>query len=118
MIEGGQVYERAWNDGVRRHCPGQSGHLRSWLTMAAWERASANAVYEVVRAVVEAGGTEWLSRVQKGRFVTLLWIAQVHRHVPSPHESIVADWEELPSWQRETNADVFEHIEGLILGAR
>ncbi|SES09173.1 hypothetical protein [Actinokineospora terrae] len=118
MIEGGQVYERAWNDGVRRHCPEQPGHLMSWVSLSPWERASANAVYETVRSIVEAGGTEGLSRVQKGRFVTLLRIAQVHRHLSSPRESIVADWEELPAWQRETNADIFEHIEDLILGAR
>ncbi|GLW92943.1 hypothetical protein [Actinokineospora globicatena] len=112
MIEGGQVYLRAWVDGVQRHAPG-SGQARSWVDMPAWERASTTAVYEMVRAFVEAGGTDRLSRVQKGQFVHLCWLAQVHKHLDSP---TTADWDALPTWHQETNTDVFDHIEDLILG--
>ncbi len=28
--------------------------------------------------------------------------------------SYVADWDQLPEWQQQTDADIFEHIEQLI----
>ncbi|PPK70480.1 hypothetical protein V5P93_000640 [Actinokineospora auranticolor] len=116
MIEGGQVFRRAWVEGVHRHFPGgpKAEHTVPWHELPAWERAAANAVYEQVRAFVELGDTSRLSRVQKGRFVALCWVAQVYKHIEAPKASYVADWDELPQWQRETDADVFEHIEGLI----
>jgi hypothetical protein len=43
--------------------------------------------------------------------VALCWIAQIHKHIESPKPSYVADWEELPEWQRETDADIFEAVE-------
>ncbi|GAA2969617.1 hypothetical protein [Actinokineospora diospyrosa] len=113
MIEGGQVFRRAWVDGVRKHFS-DTGYVALWSELPEWERASANEVYALVRAFVEAGGTEGLSRVQKGRFVALCWSAQANRHGGAP----AADWDQLSPWQRETNADVFEHIEGLIIGVR
>jgi hypothetical protein len=66
-----------------------------------------------VRAFVDVseGKTSKLSREQKGRFVALCWIAQIHRHIPDPKPSYVADWDNLPAWQRETDADIFERIE-------
>ena len=72
-------------------------------------------MYEQVRAFVEVseGNTTKLSREQKGRFVALCWIAQIYRHFPDPKPSYVADWDDLPGWQRETDADIFERIEGV-----
>lgn len=52
-----------------------------------------------------------LSRVQKGRFVALCWIGQIFKHIPDPKPSYVADWDDLPQWQQETDADIFELIE-------
>ena len=57
------------------------------------------------------GAAAKLSRAQKGRFVSLCWIGQVFKHFPHPKPSYVADWEELPQWQQETDADIFERIE-------
>ncbi|MBM7771641.1 hypothetical protein JOD54_001845 [Actinokineospora baliensis] len=112
MIEGGQVFLRAWVASARKN----RADVREaeWSALPAWERASANAVYDLVRAFVEAGGTDGLSRVHKGRFAALCWSAQAHRHNAAP----VADWERLPAWQRDAYAEVFEHIEQLILGTR
>jgi len=66
-----------------------------------------------VRAFVRAtdGRTDQLSRAQKGRFVALCWIGQVFKHFPDPRPAYVADWDELPQWQQETDADIFERIE-------
>ncbi len=61
------------------------------------------------------GQTTHLSREQKGRFVCLCWIGQIFKHFSDPKESYVADWEQLPEWQRETDVDVFESIERSVL---
>ncbi|MFB6720180.1 hypothetical protein ACFCV3_08485 [Kribbella sp. NPDC056345] len=50
---------------------------------------------------------------EQGRFVALCWIAQIYRRIPDPMPSYVADWDELPAGQRETDADIFERIESL-----
>jgi hypothetical protein len=31
--------------------------------------------------------------------------------VPDPKPAYVADWPDLPHWQQQTDADIFEHIE-------
>ena len=78
-----------------------------------WERQAAAVVYGQVRALVEASGgsTARLTREQKGRFVAICWITQIYKHIPDPKPSYVADWDDLPNWQQQTDADIFEHIE-------
>jgi hypothetical protein len=36
---------------------------------------------------------------------------------PRYKPAYVADWDDLPSWQRETDADIFERIERTVLTA-
>jgi hypothetical protein len=74
-------------------------------------------LYEQVRQFIvqAAGHTSHLSWEQKGRFVCLCWIGQIFKHFPHPKASYVADWDDLPAWQRETDADIFEAIEGAAL---
>ena len=118
--EPGRIFREAWTAGVRKHYPGEPkpGYVAPWEDTPDWERASAAAVYEQVRAFVELSGghTAKLSREQKGRFVALCWIAQIYKHIPDPKPNYVADWNDLPQWQRETDADIFETIEKLALG--
>ncbi|MDG4790158.1 hypothetical protein O7626_30275 [Micromonospora sp. WMMD1102] len=113
--EPGRVFREAWIAGVRRHYPGEpkSGYVTRWEDTPEWERVSAAAVYQQVRQFIEAaeGATARLTREQKGRFVALCWTAQIFRHFPNPKPSYVADWPDMPEWQRETDADIFEHIE-------
>lgn len=115
--EQGRIFREAWIAGVTEHYPGtpKPGYITPWDDTPDWERASAAAVYDQVRAFVEAsaGSTSKLSREQKGRFVALCWIAQIYRHIPDPKPGYVADWDDLPTWQQETDADIFERIEGL-----
>jgi hypothetical protein len=40
----------------------------------------------------------------KGHVFRQAWIDGVNRYY-------VADWDELPHWQQETDSDIFEHIE-------
>lgn len=113
--ERGRVFRAAWIAGVRRHFPGEPkpGYVAGWDDMPDWERSAATAVYDQVRAFVDlaGGATAKLAREQRGRFVAICWVAQVYKHFSDPKPSYVADWEELPPWQRETDADIFDHIE-------
>jgi hypothetical protein len=114
-VEQGRVFREAWIAGVKAHYSGEPkpSYIAPWEATPDWERESAAAVYEQVRAFVElsAGATTKLTREQKGRFVATCWIAQIYKHIPDPKPAYVADWNELPKWQQETDADIFERIE-------
>ena len=60
---------------------------------------------------VSGGHAGRLSREQKGRFVATCWTAQMYRAFGDPKPGYVADWAELPRWQQQTDADIFEAIE-------
>jgi hypothetical protein len=113
--EHGRIFREAWITGVIKHYPGEPklGYITAWDDTPDWERAAAAAVYEQVRAFVDTteGATSKLKREQKGRFVALCWIGQIYKHFPEPKPSYVADWDDLPLWQKETDCDIFEHIE-------
>ncbi|EFL02176.1 MULTISPECIES: hypothetical protein [unclassified Streptomyces] len=113
--EGGRQFRAAWIAGVRRHFPGEPkpGYVSGWDEMPEWERSAAGAVHAQVRDLIEAseGGAAKLSREQKSRFVAISWTAQMYRAFADPKPGYVADWSELPEWQRETDADIFEAIE-------
>jgi len=114
-IEAGRFFRQTWIGGVKKHFPGtpKPGYVAPWEEMAAWEQQAAMAVYEQVQQFVlaTAGQAIRLGREQKGRFVALCWIGQIYKHFDQPKESYVSDWERLPSWQQETDADIFEAIE-------
>ncbi|MGK5533667.1 hypothetical protein [Streptomyces sp. URMC 129] len=116
MHEPGRLFRETWISGVRKHYPGEPkpSYVAPWSETPEWERQAAAAVEGQVRDFIEVSGknTGKLSREQKGRFVALCWIAQIHKHFDAPKPSYVADWEDLPSWQRETDADIFEAVEG------
>lgn len=113
--EPGRVFREAWIEGVKKHYPGEPkpGYIAPWDTTPEWERQAAGAVYAQVKAFIEIsdGNTAKLTREQRGRFVALCWIAQIHKHIPEPKASYIADWNELPDWQQQTDADIFDHIE-------
>ena len=112
---GGRAFREAWIAGVKRHYPGvpKDSYIADWDQTPDWERSSAAAVCDQVHAFVLAtdGRTDKLSRDQKGRFVALCWIGQIFKHFLEPKPAYVADWDEMPAWQRETDADIFERIE-------
>lgn len=113
--ERGRIFREAWIAGVTKHYPGEPkpGYITPWDETPGWERSAASAVYDQVRAFIDTteGATAKLSRGQKGRFVALCWTGQIYKHFPDPKPSYVADWEDLPDWQKETDADIFERIE-------
>lgn len=118
--EPGRVFREAWIAGVKKHHPGEPkpGYITPWEDTPDWERDSAAAVQGQIRAFVAVtdGGTAKLTRTQKGRFVALCWIGQIYQRFPEPKPSYVADWGDLPEWQQETDADIFEAIEQLAEG--
>lgn len=115
MQEPGRTFREAWIAGVKKHYPGEPkpGYVTPWEETPPWEREAAAAVYEQVRGFIDVSGgqTSKLTREQRGRFVATCWIAQIHKHIPDPKPSYVADWADLPEWQRETDADIFDRIE-------
>ncbi|ANZ42574.1 hypothetical protein BBK82_07900 [Lentzea guizhouensis] len=111
----GRVFREAWIAGVTKHYPGEPkpGYITPWDETPDWERDAATAVYDQVLAFIRAtdGATAKLTSDQKGRFVALCWIGQIYKHFPDPKPSYVADWNDLPDWQRATDSDIFERIE-------
>lgn len=114
ILEPGEALRQAWIAGVRRHYPGEPkpGYVTPWADTPEWERQSAAAVERQVRhfASVSAGAVAKLSPEQRGRFVALCWTAQIFRHFADPKPSYVADWADLPEWQRATNIDIFDAL--------
>jgi hypothetical protein len=115
QVEQGRVFREAWIAGVTKYYPGEPkpSYITPWDDTPDWERASAAAVYDQVRAFIEAtdGNAAKLTREQKGRFVATCWIGQIYKHIPDPKPGYVADWADMPEWQRETDSDIFERIE-------
>jgi hypothetical protein len=117
VSDNGRIFREAWIAGVAKYYPGdpKPGYITPWDQTPDWERASATAVYGQVRAFIDAtgGNTAKLTREQRGRFVATCWIGQIYKHVPDPKPGYVADWPDLPAWQQNTDADIFDHIEQL-----
>jgi hypothetical protein len=113
----GQMFREAWIAGVKQHYPGEPkpGYITPWADTPEWERQAAAAVCAQIRTFVDLseGATANLTREQKGRFVALCWIAQIFKHFDAPKPSYTADWDALPKWQQETDADIFERVEGI-----
>jgi hypothetical protein len=113
--DGGQLFRQGWIAGVHRHHPGdpKPGYVTPWEQTPDWERTAAQAVHDQVHAFITTtdGNTHKLTRTQKGRFVALCWIGQILKHFPDPKPSYITDWDDLPEWQRQTDADIFELIE-------
>ncbi|MGW2303422.1 hypothetical protein [Streptomyces sp. NPDC001809] len=111
----GRIFREAWIDGVNKHYPGEPkpGYVTPWDETPEWEREAAAAVAGQVRDFIEVSGghVARLTREQKGRFVAICWTAQMFKHFEEPKAGYVADWSDLPDWQRETDADIFERIE-------
>ncbi|MCO1581679.1 hypothetical protein M8C13_38615 [Crossiella sp. SN42] len=113
--ERGRLFREAWIAGVLKYFPGEPkpGYITPWEDTPDWERDAAAAVREQVEQFIRLsdGNTAKLTNEQKSRFVALCWIAQIHKHIPDPKPSYVADWGELPEWQRMVDAYIFERIE-------
>jgi hypothetical protein len=113
---GGRAFRQAWVDGVHRHFRGNPnpGYVAPWDDMPEWEQQAAASVFAQIQAFIRAtdgGAAARLTRQQKGSFVAVCWTGQVLRHIPDPKPSYIADYGDLPDWQRDTDADIFEHVE-------
>lgn len=112
--EPGQVFREAWIAGVRSYYPGEPkpGYVTPWADTPDWERTAAAAVETQVAHLrsLAPRGVDNLTREQRGRFVALCWTAQVYERIADPKPSYVADWDSLPDWQKETDADIFDAV--------
>ncbi|MGR8010350.1 hypothetical protein [Streptomyces hypolithicus] len=116
--KGARIFREAWIAGVRKHFPGEpkAGYVTPWEDTPEWERTAAGAVYEQVAQflALSAGNAARLSREQKSRFVATCWTAQMFKHFEGPKPGYVADWQDLPDWQKETDADIFKAVEDAV----
>jgi hypothetical protein len=118
--QGGRLFRAAWIQGVLHYFPGtpKSGYTVQWEDMPEWERQAAMAVYDKTRAFILAGLRQeppvQLASEQGGRFIGEAWNVQVYRHIATPKPSYVADWEDLPEWQRKTDIAIFEAIQSAV----
>lgn len=114
-IEGGKVFREAWIAGVNKHFPGapKASYVTPWAETPEWERQAAGAVFDQVAQFLDLSERNAirLTREQKSRFVATCWTAQMYKHFGDPKPGYVADWPDLPEWQQETDADIFEAIE-------
>jgi hypothetical protein len=115
ITAGGRAFREAWITGVKTYYPGdpKASYIAPWEETPQWERESAAAVYDQVRAFILStdGQAARLTRAQKGRFVAVCWIGQILKHFSDPKPAYIADWDDMPNWQQETDADIFENIE-------
>jgi hypothetical protein len=117
----GRLFRAAWISGVQKYFPGnpKPGYIIPWEEMQEWEQQAASVVYSKVRAFILAGFQQEiparLTPEQGGRYVSEAWNVQVYRHIEHPKPSYVADWEDLPEWQRATDGDIFVAIEQSVL---
>ena len=112
--EPGRQFRDAWITGVRKHFPGEPkpGYVTPWEQTPDWERACAAATQDLIQALIRSSENAALNlkREQKGQFVAACWNAQIYRHIPDPKPSYVAPWEDLPAWQKEVDADIFDAV--------
>lgn len=112
--EPGRLFRVAWIAGVRKHFPGEPkpGYVTPWEQTPDWERSCAAATQDLIQALVRSSDNAALNlkREQKGQFVAACWNAQIYRHIPDPKPSYVAPWEDLPPWQKEVDADIFDAV--------
>jgi hypothetical protein len=104
-IPAGRRFREAWIAGVTAHFPGdpKPGYITPWDDTPDWERACAAAVeYQVLDFIsVTAGATTKLTREQKGRFVALCWIGQIHRHIDNPKPAYTPTGQTCPHGSRK-----------------
>lgn len=117
----GRRFRASWIKGVQKHFPDvpKPGYISPWEEMPEWEQKAASAVYGKVRDLILVGlrhdPQTRLVAEQGGRFVSEAWNVQVYRYIENPKPGYVADWENLPEWQRLTDIDIFADIEVAVL---
>ena len=114
-IGGGRFFRDRWVDLITRHYSGTppAKELRPWEDLESWEQENAIKVYELVQHLAWTVGwpIDGLSREQKGRFVYICMVAQMWKRSPQGEKAYLVDWDQLPAWQQESYADIFENIE-------
>jgi hypothetical protein len=83
--------------------------------MPDWEKEIVTEIYAQMQALIQAGVQDGpatrLNREQGGRVIRIAWIGQVYKHISDPKPSYVCNWEEMSSWEREVDMDIFEMIQ-------
>jgi hypothetical protein len=114
----GRRFRQSWINAVRRYHPDASPvHLLPWDDMVAWEQQTAETVaIRLAECIASAGkGARKLHPDEQSQLVTALWNAHVRCFHPGPGPSYTTPWNELPTWRRNVNTDIFEDIADTVL---
>ncbi len=115
--QGGRLFRTAWITGVHKYYPGtpKEGYVKPWEQMDEWEQQSAISVYQQVYTFlltgVQEGQQTSLTRNQGSQLVRIAWVGQIYKHIPNPKPSYISNWEDIPTWEQEVDADIFAAIE-------
>ena len=119
--EGGRFFRDAWIKGVKQHYPGtpKDSYITPWENMPQWEKDIVTEIYSQMHALILAGvqpkQVTRLSREQGGRVIRIAWVGQVYKHISEPKPAYVCNWEDMSSWEREVDMDIFEDIQAVVL---
>lgn len=112
--EPGKQFRDAWIASVHKHYEGEPkpGYITPWEQTPEWERSCAAATETMIVNLLRNSDNAALklSREQKSQYVAACWAAQIHRHIADPKPSYVAGWQDLPQWQRQVDADIFDAV--------
>lgn len=110
----GRRFRQSWINAVRRYHPGtpNPAHLVPWDAMTAWEQQTADTVaIRLAEFISSAGkGARKLDPDEQSQLVTAMWNAHVRCFHPDPGPSYTTPWNELPTWRRNVNTDIFEDL--------
>ena len=97
---------------MHRHFPGEPkpGYVAPWEETPEWERQAAANTFALVREHIAASPAEG-DREARGRVVASLWRLQMVEHFGDTKPGYTAEWDALPEWQREVDADIYDAIE-------
>ena len=107
----GQKFRAAWIAGVHKHFPGEPkpGYVAPWEDTPEWERQAAAKTFGLVRQHIADSPAE-TDREAKGRVVASLWQLQMIDHFGDSKPAYTAEWDALPEWQREVDADIYDVV--------
>lgn len=114
MTNHGQHFRQAWINAVNQHHPTTPPptYLTPWNTLATWEQHTCEATYTRILDLITSskGNTTRLHAFERGQILTATWNAHVYYFHPDPGPSYTTPWNDLPTWRRDVNTDIFETI--------
>jgi hypothetical protein len=99
-----------WNVATGQRCSVTSSEVRH----SSVPTTKCSPAREIAWSVADSRSPAWTTHTGGSRSPYVSdqssWVGQIFRNFPELKAAYVADWDELPKWQQETDADIFEYI--------